>query len=151
MLYYKLGFPPTTKPFRLRLEDGLTVTDPTEEQLEQEGWLVAPDYPENTYPSIVEWGLTNWIVRDPNDEEIISQWHQVKNTCKQKLAETDYKVIKAVESTVLNGTTLEQELPLSYIEYRQALRDIYNNVNNLDPFFVQWPTLQESTNGDQLS
>lgn len=148
MLYYKLGFPPTTKPFRLRLEDGLTITNPTEEQLEAEGWLVAPDYPESSYPNIVEWGLTDWIVRPPNEQEVLAQWDQVKATCKKKLADTDYKVIKAIESTVLNGTTLEQELPLSYIEYRQALRDIYNNVNNIDPFFVEWPTIVEVTNAN---
>ena len=151
MLYYKVGFPPTTKPFRLRLDDGLTITNPTEEQLEQDGWLVAPAMPEYVYPKVVEWGLTDWVVRDPNEEEVLAQWSQVRSVCQKKLAETDYKVLKAVEATILNGTTLEQELPLSYIEYRQALRDIYNNVNHLDPFFVEWPTLQESTNGNQLS
>lgn len=141
MLYYKSGIVPNLTPLRLRLSDGTTITSPTHEQLLAEGWLVAPDIPAYNAPDVLDWIEPNWVVRAPNQSEIGYQWTEIKALAQRKLADTDYKVLKAVEATVLNGTTLSDELPVAYISYRQTLRDIYNNVGDIDPFNVVWPEL----------
>jgi len=146
MLFYKNGMPPTIRPDRIRLEDGLTITNPSDTDLLNHGWNIAPEMPIAEYPNIVEWSDNNWIIRPPNEGEIAQRWFFIKETCKTKLSETDYKVIKALENTVINNTSLSAELDIKIVNYRQALRDIYNNVNNINPFFVQWPVLEETTN-----
>ncbi len=145
MLYYKEGTVPNSRPNRIRLENGLTITNPTEDDLIANGWKIAPDVPDSSYPDRIEWNGSDWIIVSPNEFDISIKWESVKQKCKEKLAETDYKVIKAIETSVANGTAVS--LDISIVQYRQALRDIYNNVNNLNPFFIQWPTLEETTNG----
>ena len=151
MLYYKEGTIPNYRPKRLRLDNGLTLTEFDDELLFSLGWKIAPEMPEITYPNQLTWNGSDWVITPPSEADIATKWESVKATCQRKLAETDYKVIKAVEMSMLNGTTLEQELPIEYVQYRQALRDIYNNVGNLDPYFITWPVLagqEVTTNGN---
>ncbi len=151
MLYYNENTIPNIKPTRVRLPNGLTITNPDEETLLSLGWKIAPPVPNADYPNQVVWGGSDWVVTPPSEADIATKWESIKATCQRKLAETDYKVIKAVEMSMLNGTTLEQELPFEYVQYRQALRDIYNNVGNLDPYFITWPVLagqEVTTNGN---
>jgi len=49
----------------------------------------------------------------------------------RRLFDTDYKVVKAIET----GEPLDPIMT----HYRQELRDLYNNVNNVDPWTVQYP------------
>jgi hypothetical protein len=149
-MYYKLKTDtyPVSRPYRLRLTDGLTITDPTEEQLTAAGWIKAPEQPVLVYPQRLDWVNNAWVVREPNSVETEQQWEQVRSRCQELLAASDYRVIKATELAAVNGTSLAVELSPLVISYRQALRDIYNNVNNLDPFFVVWPTLEEPLNGN---
>lgn len=146
MLFYKNGLPPTIRPDRIRLSNGLTITNPSDADLIENGWNIAPEIPQHEYPNVAEWAGDDWIIRPPNENEINQRWAFIRESCKQKLTETDYKVIKALENTILNSTTLNQELDIKIVNYRQSLRDIYNNVNNIDPFFIQWPTLEENLN-----
>lgn len=44
---------------------------------------------------------------------------------------------------VIGGLT-DMTLDPLMIAYRQALRDIYNNINNLDPWNIDWPTQPQS-------
>ena len=148
MLYYYNNNIPNIKPTRVRLENGLTITYPDDETLFALGWKIAPPYPEYNYPDKVEWSGSDWIIVSPSQAEIDARWEVVKSIAQKKLSETDYKVLKAIEASITNGTTIEQELSPVYIKYRQDLRDIYNNVNNIDPFFVVWPTLEEVSNGN---
>lgn len=146
MLYYTDGIIPNIRPTRVRLPNGLTITNPDDETLFELGWKIAPPYPEYSYPDHIEWSGSDWVIVSPTQAEIDAKWENIKSIAQKKLSETDYKVLKAIEASVINGTSLEQELSPAYIAYRQALRDIYNNVNNIDPFFVQWPVLEETTN-----
>lgn len=149
-MYYNINSDnyPIPRPFRLRLSNGLTITNPSEEQLLENGWVPAPPEPTITYPQRLEWVNQTWVLRDPNDIEIAQQWETIQARCKELLTATDYKVVKATELAAVNSTTIAQELSVNVITYRQALRDIYNNINNIDPFFVQWPTLEENLNGN---
>lgn len=134
-LYSHNGNTPAPLPNRIRLASGATRTDSatfTAEEIEDAGYILAPDKPEVTYPNKLEWNGSNWIVREPNESEIKAQWGKIQKVCDKLLSETDYKVIKAYE--------LGEPLDVAYVTYRQALRDIYNNVNNIDPWNVVWPT-----------
>ena len=127
---------PTKLPNRLKFSDGTTRTDPetfTAEEIAAAGWVAVDNPPQVLSPKIVEWGGTEWVVRDPGEPEIAKRWESIKRTCQEHLDITDYKVIKALEA----GTPLSADL----VAYRQALRDLYNNVNDVDPWTVQFPSL----------
>lgn len=139
MLYSYNGGYPAPIPNRIRLSNGLTRTDSstyTAEEIADAGYVQVADPPSVSYPNVLEWTGTDWSVRAPNEYEISIQWESIKKECKAKLLDTDYKVIKSYEL----GIPLTQE----WIDYRQSLRDIYNNVNNIDPWNVVWPNLPTS-------
>lgn len=134
MLYSYNGGYPATIPQRIRLPNGLTRTDNstyTPEEIADAGYVQVADQPSVPYPNILEWTGTEWFIREPNETEIASRWDYIKKECKTKLLDTDYKVIKSYE--------LSEVLSQAWIDYRQSLRDIYNNVNNIDPWNVVWP------------
>src|SRR6056300_1624450 len=121
-LYSYKGSWPTRLPNRLKFEDGFTKTDKTTftaEDIAAAGWIEVEDPPVVNYPNKLEWDGENWSVREPNASEIAFKWQEIRNECTRKLAETDYKVIKAMESG--------QELDPVMTQYRQELRDLYNN------------------------
>lgn len=134
MLYSHNGNFPTVLPDRIRLSNGMTRTDSstfTTEEITDAGYTEVSNPPSYDYPNVLEWVAGSWVVRAPNNSDIMNQWTLIQAEAVRLLSQTDYKVLKAVESGI----------PLStpWIDYRQALRDIYNNVNNLDPFFINWP------------
>jgi hypothetical protein len=133
-LYSYKGAWPTRLPNRLKFPDGSTRTDKTTftpEEIADAGWIEVEDPPAVDYPNKLEWDGQNWSVREPNASETSLKWQEIRNECERKLAETDYKVIKAVES----GQSLDPVI----VQYRQELRDLYNNVNNVDPWNVKYP------------
>jgi hypothetical protein len=132
--YSKNGEYPTFLPNRIKLSDGSTRTDRntfTPEEIASAGYTEVESPPVADYPNKVEWTGTGWSVRDPNESEIAERWNFIKQECERRLFDTDYKVIKAVE--------LNETLDPAMIQYRQELRDLYNNVNNIDPWNFTWP------------
>jgi hypothetical protein len=136
MLYSKNGSYPTRLPHRIMLSDGTTRTDNTsftEEEIADAGYVLVDNPPQADYPNKLDWDGSDWIIREPNPSETSQRWDYIRKECVRKLEETDYKVIKAVETGDLP--------PIEFVIYRQELRDLYNNVNNIDPWFVQFPVL----------
>lgn len=136
MYYSYKGAYPTQLPNRIVLSDGSTRTDKTTftaEEIADAGWVEVSAPPAAQHPNKLEWNGSQWVVRAPNASEIAFKRQEIRNFCTRRLAETDYKVIKAYET----GSTLDQ----AYATYRQELRDLYNNVINIDPWSVQYPTL----------
>ncbi len=134
MLYSLNGSYPTLLPNRIRLSNGFTRTDRstfTAEEIADAGYVEVDNPPEVIYPNRLEWNGINWVVRAPDDTEIANKWNEIKKECQRILIESDYKVIKAFEL----GIPLAQ----TWIDYRQAIRDIYNDVNSIDPWNVVWP------------
>ena len=134
MLYsYNNGYP-TPIPNRIRLSDGSTRTDRntyTPEEIADAGYIQVADQPSVPYPNKLDWTGTDWLIRAPNENEVSVQWGSIKKECQRMLSETDYKVIKAYE--------LAEILSQAWVDYRQSLRDIFNNVNAIDPWNVVWP------------
>ena len=134
MLYSHNGAYPKAIPNRIRLSDGSTRTDRNTympEEIADAGYAQVENAPYVTYPNKLDWTGTDWLIRVPNENEVLVQWESIKKECQNILSETDYKVIKAYEL----GIPLSQE----WITYRQDIRNIYNNVNNIDPWNVVWP------------
>lgn len=105
----------------------------SEEKLNELGFDVCPEKPEIIPGQILYWKNKEWKVREPNEAELDIQWQTVKNEAVRRLSETDYIIIKAYETS--------SQVDVNAITYRQALRDIYNNINNLNPFAIEWPIL----------
>ena len=134
MLYSYKGAYPTQLPNKIILSSGLSRTDRTTftpEEIADAGW-VAVDYPpEVSYPNKLEWDGTSWVVRPPNDSETKIKQQEIRDWCQRKLNESDYRVIKALESGI--------PLDAVYVTYRQELRDLYNNIINIDPWNINFP------------
>lgn len=138
-LYSYKGAYPTQLPKRLKFSNGLTKTDPstfTAEDIQNAGWITVDYPPVVDYPNKLEWNseTLQWTVRPPNEAETAFRWQHIRQECERRLLDTDYKVIKAME--------LGEPVDPVYVAYRQALRDLYNNVNDVDPWVFQYPTLQ---------
>ena len=142
-LYSYKGAWPTRLPNRLKFEDGFTKTDKTTftaEDIAAAGWIEVEDPPVVDYPNRLDWDpeTFEWSVREPNGAEVTFKWQEIKDECERRLAETDYKVIKAVET----GEPLDPIMT----QYRQELRDLYNNVNGVDPWTIVYPVPQYPNN-----
>lgn len=136
-LYTKNGEYPTQLPHMIRLSNGKMRSDRTTftaEEITDAGYVQVENPPIVEYPNKLEWDGENlqWAVRSPNDRELMTRWDDIRRECSRLLAETDYKVIKAYE--------LNELLDPAYVTYRQELRDLYNNVNDIDPWNVVWPS-----------
>ena len=130
---------PVNLPNKIILSNGKSRTDRTTftaEELADAGWVAVSNPPSVTYPNKLDWNGTDWVVRPPNDNETAERWREVRKACQRLLESTDYKVLKRFESGLNPDPVLTQ--------YRQALRDIFNNINNIDPWHVQWPTIPDS-------
>lgn len=137
-LYSHNGAWPTQLPNRIILSNGKSRTDNTtftSEELADAGWVAVTDPPVVIYPNKLDWDGTDWVSRVPNESETSKRWDEVRDICLSMLASTDYKVLKQYEAGLPADTLIAA--------YRQALRDIYNNVNNIDPWNVPWPAYPE--------
>lgn len=137
MLYSYKGAYPTQLPNRIVLSDGTSRTDRatfTAEEIVDAGWVEVANPPEVTYPNKLYWSGTQWVVRAPNNAETNYKRQEIRDWCLSKLAETDYKVIKAIESGVAVDPV--------YVTFRQQVRDLYNNVINIQPWDVIYPKLE---------
>jgi len=77
-LYSYNGAYPQTIPFRIRLSDGRTRTDPTSftaEEITDAGYTEVSDKPTITDTQVLEWDsqAIDWIVRDKTSEEIAAE------------------------------------------------------------------------------
>lgn len=137
-LYSHNGAWPTELPNRIILSNGASRTDKTTftpEELADAGWVAVSNPPVATWPNKLDWDGADWVIRAPNESEVAERWREIKSRCLSLLANTDYKVIKAYEA----GASVDAAI----VQYRQELRDLYNNVNNVDPWSFSWPTMPD--------
>ena len=137
-LYSLNGKFPAPLPHRILLSSGKTRTGSesfTNEEIANAGFTEVLDPPHCEYPNKIGWDSNKkeWFIREPNDSELRNQWDFIRKECTRRLEETDYKIIKAMET----GLPVDP----SYVTYRQELRDLYNNVNNIDPWNVRFPSI----------
>jgi len=132
-LYYKPNETPSLPPSRIILANGLSRTNYsyTTEELLEAGYIAAPPKPSVTFPQRVEWVHNSWIIRDPSEGETNRQIAFIRSQCVERLAATDYIVLKAQET----GVSVSDP----WKTYRQALRDLYNLIDVPNIWNVEWP------------
>jgi hypothetical protein len=138
-LYTKNGEYPKQLPHMIRLSDGTVRSDRstfTSQEIADAGYVEVENPPTVDYPNKLDWDGENlqWVVRPPSDRELMERWDEIRRECERLLDKSDYKVVKALEAKV--------DPDPAYVAYRQELRDLYNNVNNVDPWNVVWPTVE---------
>lgn len=79
MLYSHNSQYPRPIPFRIRLSNGQTRTDPTtftEQEIADAGYIAVPDAPVITNTQVMVWNSTNltWDVRDKTLEELYQEY-----------------------------------------------------------------------------
>lgn len=134
MLYSYRNSYPEPLPDRIVLSDGNIRSDRdtfTPEELLDAGYVLAPDIPDVQRSETFEWINNSWIIRPKNEAEKQQEWRQIQNVCLQKLQNSDFRVLKSIEM----GVNISQDL----VEYRQSLRNLYNNVDNIEPWNVVFP------------
>lgn len=124
---------PQELPFRIKLADGSTRTDPstfTAEELTAWGYtgpFTRPSF--DQYSEVLEWSGTEFSVRPMTTEErqvvLDQQWAAVRVQRNQRLAECDW--------TQLPDAPVDAA---AWAVYRQQLRDI---TTQNDPFNLVWP------------
>lgn len=124
---------PQELPFRIKLADGSTRTDPntfTAEELTDWGYtgpFTRPSF--DQYSEVLEWSGAEFSVRPMTTEErqavLDQQWAAVRVQRNQRLAECDW--------TQLPDAPVDAA---AWAVYRQALRDI---TQQADPFNLVWP------------
>ena len=137
-LYSYKGNVPTVLPNRIKLADGFTKTDKTTftaEEILEAGYVEVEDKPTADFPNSVVWNgeTLSWEIKEPTANQISTQKDIIRDECKKRLADSDYKVLKAYEA----GVPVNSDV----VAYRQALRDLYNTVETLDPYNITWPAL----------
>lgn len=125
---------PQELPFRIKLADGSTRTDPatfTPAELTAWGYTgpyTRPEY--DRYSEVLEWTGTAFNVRPMTDAEreavVAEQWSLVRRRRNGLLLECDW--------TQLADSPADKA---AWASYRQALRDI---TQQQDPFDIAWPT-----------
>jgi len=109
MLYTKNGSYPKPIPFRIKLSDGRTRTDPTtftEEEIAEVGFVSVADKPTITNTQVLSWDseLLEWNVRDKTEEEL---WDEYVSTVPKtvtmrqaRLALQEQELLTTVDATI---------------------------------------------------
>lgn len=142
-LYSKDGSYPNQIPFRIKLSNGLTRTDPstfTPEETADAGYIAVEDPPTSIPDTqILEWTGTNWNIRDKTEQELELEldrkWQDVRTQRDYILSLLDWRFLRYQSQTRLNITLTDNIEILD--TYAQALRDI---TLQSDPYNIMWPT-----------
>ena len=142
-LYSKNGSYPNQIPFRIKLSNGLTRTDPstfTPEEITDAGYITVEDPPASILDTqILEWTGTDWNVRDKTEQELELElerkWQDIRNQRDHMLTLLDWRFHRYQSQTRLGITPTDNIESLD--TYAQALRDI---TLQSDPHNIVWPT-----------
>ena len=143
MLYSKNGSYPNQIPFRIKLSNGLTRTDPstfTPEEIADAGYITVEDPPASILDTqILEWTGTDWNIRDKTEQELEIElnrkWQEIRDQRDHMLYLLDWRFIRYQSQVRLNITPTESIESLDI--YTQELRDI---TLQTDPYNIVWPT-----------
>lgn len=146
-LYTKNGSYPQSLPYRIRLSNGLTRTEPesfTEEEIADAGYVAVPDMPVPNSVQVVEWDSKNlvWNLRDKTLEELQFEkdegWRAIRRRRDEMIAAISWRYERWYR---LDRLGLDQIDDITKLDtYVQALADIPQN--QTDPYDIVWPVLE---------
>ena len=137
---------PTEIPFRIKLSNGMTRTDPssfTPEEIADAGYVEVSEAPVVTNTQIVVWNsdLIDWEVRDKTQDEINSeldtQWNVIRLERDRRIQDIAWRYQRIERHARLGIDQIDDINTLD--QYVQALADIPQT--QTDPFNIVWPTL----------
>lgn len=150
-LYTKNGSYPQPIPFRIRLSNGLTRTDPTSftpEEIADAGYTAVPDMPVPNSVQKVFWDsqTSQWILEDKTLEELQAEkeavWRQIREERDRRINEVAWRYERWARYNRLGLNQIDDIEKLD--KYVQALADIPQKQN--DPYDIVWPVLSSSKN-----
>jgi hypothetical protein len=137
-LYSLDGAWPDALPFRVRLPEGSTRTDPatfTSAELSAWGYtgpFTPPAFDNRT--EVLEWTGSEYEVRPMTSEErqvvLDTQWSDVRSDRNRRLINSDW--------TQLPDAPVDKT---AWAAYRQELRDV---TKQTDPFDILWPSMPQA-------
>lgn len=143
-LYTKNGSYPQPLPFRIRLSNGMTRTEPntfTAEEIADAGYTAVPPMPVPNSVQVIEWNSSNsqWLVRDKTLEELQAETEQLWNNIRQERDRRINDVTWRYERWErLNRLGLDQIDDIVALDsYVQALADLPQT--QTDPYDIVWP------------
>lgn len=152
---YKSQYPKAI-PFRIKLSNGMTRTDPstfTLEEIADAGYVEIPLKLAVTVGQVLEWDATNvgWKVRDKTPQELESelavQWSLVRQQRDMLIASVAWRYERYYRHERLGIAQLDNLNTLD--QYIQDLADLPQT--QTDPFKIVWPSLtQEIDNASIL-
>lgn len=149
-LYTKNGSYPQPLPFRIRLSDGRTRTDPstfTSEEIADAGYISVPHMPVPNSVQKVSWNaqLLQWVLEDKTLEELQAEtktlWNQIRAERDKRISEVTWRYERYARYERLRITQVDSIEELD--KYVQALADVPQNQN--DPYDIVWPVLSSES------
>ena len=148
MLYSFRSQIPGPLPFRIRLSNGQTRTEPdtfTAEEIADAGYVAVRDKPAITETQRVGWSsqLVDWVITDKTPEEIeqeqqkaiAGQWNVVREQRDRLMKDFEWRYNRYAREVRLGLTPSDDISAMD--NYMQDLADI---TNQPDPFNITWPT-----------
>lgn len=138
MLYSYKGNYPEQLPNRIRLSNGLTVTDPSTfsaEQLADAGYVLVADPPVLLQNQTLSWTGTSWAVETVTSQDSTAQaWAAVRTVRDGTIANVEWRISRYFSQVRLGIPPQDDIVKLD--TYVQALRDI---TKQPDPHNILWP------------
>lgn len=149
-LYTKNGSYPQPIPYRIRLSNGLTRTDPstfTEEEIADAGYTSVPYMPVPNSVQKVSWNaqLLQWVLEDKTLEDLQAEkeliWSQIRAERDKRISEVTWRYERYARHDRLGLPQIDNIEDLD--KYVQDLADIPQK--QTDPYDIVWPILKNDT------
>lgn len=146
-LYTKNGSYPQPIPFRIRLSDGSTRTDPStfsEAEIADAGFTAVTDRPVPNSVQVVEWDASNsnWILRDKTLEELQAEkdaiWAGIRKERDIRIHQMTWRYERYARHERLGLPQVDDIQKLD--SYIQALANIPQTQE--DPYDIVWPVYE---------
>lgn len=156
MLYSYQGNYPQPLPFRIRLSNRLTRTDPstfTPEEIVDAGYIEVSDEPIPTENQIVIWSPStiSWIVRDKTPEEIQNELIDAKNNRLNYITECRDKDFNVLTTIWNNDTWDAREKDSTRVANVLTMIEQANQQGIPTPSVVDWRTYDDQSRSLSIS
>lgn len=150
MLYSLNGNYPQPLPFRIRLPDGSTRTEPstfTPEVILSAGYIQVDDEPIPTENQIVSWSpaTISWIIRDKTPEELQAELTSAKNDRLSYITQCRDNDFNSLTTNWDNDTWDARETDSTRIANVLTMIEQANNQGIPTPNAVNWRTFDDQT------
>jgi len=156
MLYSYQGNYPQTLPFRIRLSNGSTRTDPssfTLDEIQDAGFIEAPEQPSYTSTQVLEWDSQNiqWIVRNKTQQELENELNNAKQNRLIYITESRDSDLRQLTCQWDSDTWDARETDSTRIANVLTMIEQASNQGIPTPTTVDWRTFDDQTRSLSIS